>query len=62
LRDPVKSSVHWKAPLKAALVALAIGISLVRFMSSADADDGKKINFVKDVQPIFQASCTSAIA
>ena len=57
MRDPVKSSVHWKTPLKGSLVALAVGISLVRLMSPAAANDGNKIDFVKDVQPIFQTSC-----
>jgi mono/diheme cytochrome c family protein len=63
---------RWKTPLKASLAALiaAVGLSrLARPAGAADAagsvtsvsavaaSDAKKIDFVKDVAPIFKTSC-----
>jgi mono/diheme cytochrome c family protein len=43
-----------KTFLKGSALALVAGFGLVRL---AAADEGKKVDFIKDVQPIFKASC-----
>jgi mono/diheme cytochrome c family protein len=47
----------WKTSLKISTLALTAALALVSAASAADAPDAAKVDFVKDVQPIFKASC-----
>ena len=44
---------------RSSTLALLASLTLVGAASAADPADAKKVDFVKDVQPIFKASCVN---